>query len=94
MTYSKACRRGAFALSCAALSLGGCALQPAYQTPDAHALVAWSSPTALMTTPASGLADDGWHALGDSAINTMAEAAFADSFPREGAFAHNLRKER
>lgn len=81
MTYSKACRRSAFALSCAALSLGGCALQPAYQAPDTHVPVAWPSPTALVTTPTSGLTDDGWCALGDSAINTLAEAAFANRPP-------------
>lgn len=87
---SKLRRRGAFpgafhiplaapGLAAAVLALGGCALQPAYAPSDTRAPAAWSSPSAAAQGQAPALAESWWRALGDPAIDTLAEAAFADS---------------
>lgn len=65
------------ALAAAALALSGCALQPAYVAPALSAPAAWSveSPAAK----GEAMAESWWRSLGDSAIDTLTEAAFADS---------------
>lgn len=61
------------------LTLGGCALQPLYEKPDLQAPAAWSVPTTLVTGPSVAGGDGWWRALGDPAIDALADAAFADS---------------
>ncbi|MDO3526371.1 efflux transporter outer membrane subunit [Ralstonia pseudosolanacearum] len=62
-------------LAAVALALGGCALQPAYESPDLLAPPAWS----VQSSDAPANADAWWSSLGDDAINNLTEAAFASS---------------
>lgn len=63
----------------AAITLGGCALQPAYVSPEIAVPPAWSSEGAASDTEALGPGEGWWHRLGDSAIDALIEAGFADS---------------
>jgi outer membrane protein, multidrug efflux system len=77
-------RRASPALVWAAalLALGGCALQPAYVAPELQAPTAWSANTPLSYTVFGRPPVDRqtwWRALGDGAIDTLTEAALADS---------------
>lgn len=62
-------------LAAVALALSGCALQPAYETPDLLIPLSWS----VQSSGPQAAADAWWRALNDNAINTLANAAFADS---------------
>lgn len=64
----------------AALVLGGCALQPAYEKPDMRAPADWSTVTVGVPQASNSAGANGWwRALGDPAIDALADAAFADS---------------
>jgi len=72
----------ALAWAAALLTLGGCALQPAYVPPEVQAPAAWSAnaPTSSAVAGQPPVATQAWwRALGDSAIDTLTEAALADS---------------
>lgn len=93
MTTPPLCRRGALshaffrmarrlpmgALATAVLALGGCTLQPAYVAPDMHVPAAWSTKQAAPSEPSLVVAESWWRALGDPAIDTLTEAALANS---------------
>jgi outer membrane protein, multidrug efflux system len=76
-------RRTAPALASAAilLSLGGCALQPAYVAPEARGPATWSAHavSSVAAEQAGVSTPDWWRALGDRAIDTLTEVALADS---------------
>lgn len=69
----------AHGLAAAALTVGGCTLQPAYVASDTKAPTAWSVESVAAQGQAQAVEDSWWRALGDPAIDTLAEAAFADS---------------
>lgn len=86
MTYPHFGHRGAppgplavGALLATALLFGGCALQPAYVAPDMQAPSAWSVEAAGPAKPSPTAAERWWSSLGDTAVDTLAEAAFAES---------------
>ncbi|MFW6072813.1 MAG: efflux transporter outer membrane subunit [bacterium] len=66
-------------IAAAALALNGCALQPAYTPPDMAGPAAWSVPSTEQ--PASSQAEMGpwWRALGDPAVDALAETALVDN---------------
>jgi NodT family efflux transporter outer membrane factor (OMF) lipoprotein len=63
----------------AALALAGCALQPAYTKPDMRAPADWSADVTAARQSSVLMVEDGWHTLGDPAIDALADAAFADN---------------
>lgn len=69
----------AHGLGVTALVLSGCALQPDYSASDISAPASWSGESAVLERPAPTMPDSWWRVLGDPAIDTLTEAAFADN---------------
>ncbi|PAU60590.1 OprM [Pseudomonas sp. PIC25] len=59
--------------------LSGCALQPDYNASEPSAPAAWSVASVADESSAPAMTEAWWRTLGDPAIDTLTEAAFADS---------------
>lgn len=69
----------AHALAIAVLAVGGCALQPAYVKPGMVSPAAWSVQSVGTKAQPLAVMESWWRPLGDAAIDSLTEAAFADN---------------